>query len=83
MFNWFKKKEKPKANIQLFDLDRQPLKNGDKVHCLRYDIGEAYLRGNPEKEGDYYYESIATGEKTSFLKMIDAHNGSQKVRKLD
>jgi len=84
MFGWFKKKkEQAGSSVRLLDLNQQPLFDGDRVECLRYEMGESYLRANPEKKGDFYYESAKTGAKVSFLKMIDARSGFQKVRKID
>ncbi len=76
-FNLFKKKKKSK---QLQDLNGAPLFTGDKVDCLRYEMGESILL---EGENGFEYESIKTGQKVSFAKMIDAATSFQKVRKLD
>lgn len=84
MFGLFKKKkEKPVSSLRLVDLDQQPLYEGDKVDCLRYDMGTSYLRANPDKQGDFFYESVESGQKVSFLKMVDAYTGFQKVKKID
>lgn len=74
-FRLFKKKKK-----QLQDLNGAPLLPGDKVDCLRYDMGESILL---EGENGYEYESVKTGQKVSYAKMIDAATSFQKVRKLD
>jgi hypothetical protein len=76
-FNLFKKKNKRK---QLQDIDGAPLFVGDKVDCLRYEMGESILL---DGENGYEYESIKTVQKVSFAKMIDAATSFQKVRKLD
>jgi len=76
-FNLFKKKNKRK---QLQDLNGTPLFVNDKVDCLRYEMGESILL---DGENGYEYESIKTGQKVSFAKMIDAATSFQKVRKLD
>jgi hypothetical protein len=76
-FNLFKKKNKQK---QLQDLNGVPLLPGDKVDCLRYEMGESILI---EGENGFEYESIKTGQKVSFAKMIDAATSFQKVRKLN
>jgi len=77
VFNLFNKKKK---RNQLQDLNGAPLLPGDKVDCLRYEMGESILL---EGENGYEYESIKTGQKVSFAKMIDAATSFQKVRKLD
>ncbi|MBU8893319.1 MAG: hypothetical protein KOO66_11105 [Bacteroidales bacterium] len=76
-FNLFKKKKKRK---QLQDLNGAPLFPGDKVDCLRYEMGESIL---VEEENGFEYESVKTGQKVSYAKMIDAATSFQKVRKLD
>ncbi|MCK5170772.1 MAG: hypothetical protein KAQ75_12915 [Bacteroidales bacterium] len=76
-FNLFKKKKRKR---QLQDLNGTPLYSGDKVDCLRYEMGESILI---EGENGYEYESLKTGQKVSFAKMIDAATSFQKVRKLD
>jgi hypothetical protein len=77
MFGLFKKKKKDK---QLLDYDGKPLKVGDKVQSLRYDLGECVL---VEGERGIEYESIETGKRVSFAFMIDAHTENQKVRKIE
>jgi len=76
-FGFFKKKNKKK---QLQDLDGIPLIVGDKVDCLRYEMGESILL---EGENGFEYESIKTKQKVSYAKMIDAATSFQKVRKLN
>ena len=61
------------------DLEGQPLKEGDTVLSLRYDLGECRIL-NSEK--GIVYESLSSGEKVSYVKMIDAATGYQKVRKI-
>jgi hypothetical protein len=75
IFN-FKKK---KSRLKFYDFDGQPLKEGDMVMSLRYDLGECRIIMT---ESGFAYESIKTGEKVSYAKMIDAGTGYQKVRKL-
>ncbi len=86
MFNLFKKKnetqpkETPaKPSIELSDLNGIPLQEGDVVDCLRYDLGRCkiVLVGKI-----YRYESLATGQQVSWLRMIDASTNLQKVRKI-
>ena len=76
-FSFFKKKNKKR---QLKDLDGNPINPGDKVESLRYDLGECILI---DGENGYEYESVASGEKVSFAKMIDATTTFQKVKKID
>lgn len=77
VLNIFKRRKKKK---QLQDLNGAPLLPGDKVDCLRYDMGESIIL---EGENDFEYESVETGQKVSYAKMIDAATSFQKVRKLD
>jgi len=70
---------KKKNRLKFYDFDGQPLKEGDMVMSLRYDLGECRIIMT---ETGYAYESIKTGEKVSYAKMIDAGTGYQKVRKL-
>ncbi len=82
MFNLFKKgkhnKDKPK-HPTLMDLNNQPIQEGDIVESLRYDLGRCKVNrvGN-----GYEYESLETGDKVSWVKMIDATTENQKVKKI-
>ena len=76
MFGLFGKKKKKQ---QLKDYDGNPIKVGDKVHSLRYELGDCIL---VEGEKGIEYESIKTGKRVSYVWMIDAHTENQKVRKL-
>ena len=67
MFGLFKKRKKKK---QLKDYDGQPLKVGDKVLSLRYELGECIL---VEGEKGIEYESVETGKWVSYARQIDAH----------
>jgi hypothetical protein len=71
---------KKKSRIKFYDFDGQPLKEGDIVMSLRYDLGECRIIMT---ENGYAYESVKTGEKVNYAKMIDAGTGCQKVRKLE
>jgi hypothetical protein len=83
MFNFFKKKKKEENGVkpmpELSDLDGMTLKEGDLVDALRYDLGRCKIIIEEKK---YLYESLATGEKVSWAKMIDAATNFQKVRKV-
>lgn len=76
-FKLFKKKNKKKA---LQDIDGNLLTVGDKVDCMRYEMGESILK---EGENGFEYQSVKTGQTVSYAKMIDAATSFQKVRKLD
>ncbi len=79
MFGFLKKKPKEKAPPQLMDLNDQPLNEGDVVLSLRYDLSKCKI----ELEGlQYFYVSLESGKRVSYIKMIDAITGNQKVRKV-
>lgn len=68
------------AAIKLVDLASNPLKDGDRVMSLRYELGECILKITPDGT---YYESIESGEKVSYTRMVDASTNCQKVNKLE
>ena len=72
-------KKKSRNKLQFVDLEGQPLKEGDTVLSLRYDLGECRILVT---EQGMVYESLSSGEKVSYARMIDAATGYQKVRKL-
>lgn len=74
-----KKIVETKPSIKLVDLDSMPLSNGDKVNSLRYGLGECILHIT---EAEIYYESVNSGERISYTKMVDATTELQKVRKI-
>lgn len=76
-FGLFKKKNKKKS---LQDIDGNILQAGDRVDCMRYEMGESILM---EGENGYEYKSINTSKVVSYAKMIDAATSFQKVRKLN
>lgn len=80
MFGIFKKKDKKPQLPQLNDLNNKPLAVGDLVEALRYDLGKCklLLEGNM-----FYYQSLETNKKVSWLKMIDASTDCQKVKKIE
>jgi hypothetical protein len=78
MFNLFKKKNT--TGLKFEDMDGNALKPGDKVISFRYDLGECILVSG---EKGIEYESVKTHERVSWIKMIDASNNRQKVKKLD
>jgi hypothetical protein len=65
--------------LQFVDFEGQALKAGDTVMSLRYELGECRII---ETDEGLAYESLASGEKVSYVRMIDAATGYQKVRKL-
>ncbi|GAA0892557.1 hypothetical protein GCM10009122_22360 [Fulvivirga kasyanovii] len=79
MFGLFKKKKQEPGLPVLKDLENTPLAEGDFVEALRYDLGKCKLL---VVDNSYVYESEATGEKVSWLKMIDASTENQKVKKI-
>ena len=84
MFNIFKRKNnrknnKKKSRPALADLDGNQLQTGDQVLSLRYDLGECVI---VESENGVEYESLGSGEKVSWVKMIDASTDRQKVQKI-
>lgn len=84
MFNPFKrnknhKKEAEKAPVQMVDIDGMPLKAGDMVMSLRYELGMCRII---EAEGGLAYESLETGKVVHYARMIDAATSYQKVRKV-
>jgi hypothetical protein len=87
-FNFFKKNQngshtaddkQTSSNPQMLDLDENPLQEGDLVEALRYDLGKCKLIN---VEGKLFYESLQTGERVSWLRMIDASTERQKVKKI-
>ena len=74
------KHKKGKSKIQFVDLEGQPLKAGDNVMSHRYDMGECRI---VETETGLAYQSLATGQQVSYVKMIDAATGYQKVKRLE
>lgn len=68
-----------KASIKLVDIDSKPLTNGDKVNSLRYGLEECILHVT---DTEIYYESVNSGERVSYTKMVDATTECQKVRKI-
>ena len=84
MFNIFRRKNtgnknKKKSRPALADLDGNELQTGDQVLSMRYDLGECVI---VESESGVEYESLVSGEKVSWVKMIDASTDRQKVKKI-
>ena len=75
----FKRNTIKKSDVNFVDLDGMPLKEGDKVLSLRYDLGECKI---VKTEVGLAYESIEKKTIVSWAKMVDAASKNQKVRKL-
>ncbi len=82
MFNFFKRKGKSDktSNLRMADLDQNPIKAGDVVDALRYDLGKSKVI---ETEKGLAYESIETGKVVTWHLMVDAATELQKVKKLE
>ena len=85
MFHFFRKKTSPrrapaKPVPLLADVNGALLGEGDLVESLRYDLGQCRVR---LADPGYAYESLATGERVSWLRMVDASTGYQKVKKIE
>jgi hypothetical protein len=72
-------KKSGRSKLRFVDLEGQPLSEGDTVLSLRYELGECRILNT---EQGMVYESLASGKQISYVKMIDAATGYQKVRKL-
>lgn len=79
MFGLFRKKKDQNTLPKLYDLEQNPLAEGDMVEALRYELGRARLVA---EDGTYYYVSEETGKKIQFHLMIDASTERQKVKKI-
>lgn len=78
MFGFLKRKKKGPPT--LLDLNGNLIEEGDEVLCHRYELGKSKV----ELEGfQYFYQSIATGKRVSYVRMIDAITGNQKVEKAE
>ncbi len=86
MFKFFKQNSNGKNGhnsqnqIRMSDLDGQPIGVGDKVECLRYDMGICEI---VEGEVGFDYVSLETGKRVNFTRMVDAATSFQKVRKIE
>ena len=80
MLSWFKKKDKKDSPaLDLKDINGNPLKEGDIVESMRYDLGKCQiiLEGS-----QFIYESLENGEQVSWLRMVDAATSFQKVKRV-
>lgn len=80
MFSLFKKKDDPSTTLKFADIDGHPLKEGDLVLSLRYELGRCRIVNTGE---GFEYQSLENGKRISWTKMIDATTKNQKVRKLE
>ena len=64
----------------MVDLYQNPLKQGDLVQSFRYDLGKCLIIVGDD--GELEYESVATGKRVSWVRMIDASTNFQKVKKI-
>ncbi len=83
LFDFFKKNPEQSKKTStpqpvMADLEHNPLQVGDVVEVLRYDLGKCRI---VRTENGYDYESLLTGERVSWLRMIDAATQLQKVKK--
>jgi hypothetical protein len=82
MFNFFRKKKTEEVQaptLILADINQFPLQEGDIVEALRYDLGRCRFI---KLDKGYAYESLVTGEKVSYVRMVDAITQLQKVKKV-
>lgn len=79
IFKWFEKQPKKPVAPVLKDLYGTPIVAGDRVKCMRYELGESVVI---LEELHYYYQSTTTQEKVSYTRMVDAITGNQKVEKI-
>lgn len=77
--NIFKKKKSTKTEVNFADLDGIPLKAGDRVLSLRYELGECVIINTDD---GLAYESLEKKTVVSWVKMVEAASKNQKVRKL-
>ena len=63
---------------QLLDIDGDLIMEGDEVISQRYELGncKVILKGL-----EFFYESHETKKQVSYVRMIDAITGFQKVKK--
>ncbi|MBC7923941.1 MAG: hypothetical protein H7Z75_22950 [Ferruginibacter sp.] len=84
MFDFFKKISSRRTPVKpillLADVNGVPLREGDLVESLRYDLGRCRVQ---LADPGYAYESLATGERVGWLRMVDAATGFQKVKKIE
>ena len=80
MFKLFRKNGSKKSELNFADIDGIPLKEGDTVECLRYDLGKCRI---VKTEKGLAYQSLKTGKTVHWARMVDATTKNQKVRKTE
>ena len=75
MIKFFKKKPKEKQPPQLLDMEGHPILAGDQVISHRYELGTCDV---VLEELQFFYVSQVSGQKVSYVKMVDAITGNQK-----
>jgi hypothetical protein len=82
MFDFLKFNKKNPANELplMTDLENKPLKEGDIVESLRYDMGRSRVIMTDK---GLSYQSLETGKIISWHYMVDAATSLQKVRRID
>ena len=76
----FFRKKSGSSKLKFVDFDGQPLKEGDIVMSMRYDLGKCRIINT---EQGMAYEPLSGGQQVSYIKMIDASTGYQKVKRLE
>lgn len=79
MLKFFQKKSKKNLPPQLLDIDGIPISEGDEVLCLRYDLGKCKVE---LEDLQFFYISQESDRRISYVRMIDAITGNQKVKSL-
>ncbi len=80
MFSIFRKKSGSGEELIFADINGNPLREGDIVESLRYDLGRCRI---VKTNKGFVYESLGNNTQISWTKMIDAATKHQKVRKAD
>ena len=82
MFNFFKKKGKSdkSSNLRMVDLDQNPLKPGDMVEALSYELGKSKVIVTVI---GLAYVSIESGKVVTWHLMVDDATEFQKVKKIE
>lgn len=79
MIGFLKKKPKKKEPPELIDMAGNLIQEGDVVISERYELGtcDVTLEGL-----QFFYVSQDSEKSVSYVKMVDAISGNQKVRKI-
>lgn len=79
MFRFLKNRSNASQRVKMADMDGTPLKEGDIVISYRYDMGRCRIVYTDQ---GFVYESLESGKKVNWARMIDARTELQKVRKI-